>query len=211
VVFFTLIIDGVFIARKRKNYELKFYNKWYVYMPIVLLILFTLGIFMAHRGKIVGFDNHKNVSMNMAPILNAGDLIATDTRGYILGYTPERGEIITFQYPKDPSVIYVKRVIGLPGEKIAIHSGVPYINGKAIIESYVPIESKVKHYSQTMEEVVIPKNHIFVLGDNRDNSNDSRFWGTLPTESVTGKVTLIWYAKELGRLTEFRGEDEKRI
>lgn len=203
IVVITLSIDGAILARQRKNYELKFYNKWYVYIPFVLVILFLLGIFMAQRGKTVGFDNHRNVSMNMAPSLETGDFIATDTRDYVFGAIPERKEIITFLYPKDPSIVYVKRVLGLPGEKISIKNGVVHINSTPIVEPYVSISSKAKNFSQNMPEVEIPNNHIFVLGDNRDNSNDSRFWGTLSVENITGKVTLIWYAKDLNRIKEF--------
>lgn len=203
IVVITLCIDGAILARQRKDYELKSYNKWYMYIPFVLIILFLLGVFTTQRGKIVGFDNLRNVSMNMAPTIEAGDFIATDTRDHVLGATPERKNIITFLYPKDPSIVYVKRVLGLPGEKISIKNGVLHINDTPIIESYVSQSSKAKKYSQNMPEVVIPNNHIFVLGDNRDNSNDSRFWGTLPIENITGKVTLIWYSKDINRIKEF--------
>lgn len=202
IVVFILAIDAMLIARKSKNYELKRYNKWYFYIPSVLVILLVLNVFMANRGRIVGFDNHRNVSMNMAPTLLAGDLIATDTRQYAVGHTPERGEIITFKYPKDTSIIYVKRVIGLPGENISIKGGSLYINGEEIAEPYIQDNSNVRPYSQYMDEKKIPEGHVFVLGDNRDNSNDSRFWGMLPISKITGKVTLIWYALDTSRINK---------
>ena len=203
IVVITLSIDGAILARQRKNYELTIYNKWYVYIPIVLVMLFLFGIFMAQRGKIVGFDNHRNVSMNMSPSLEVGDFIATDTRDYVFRAIPKRKEIITFLYPKDPSIVYVKRVLGLPGEKISIENGVVLINSTPIVEPYVSTSSKAKNYSLNMSGVEIPSSHIFVLGDNRDNSNDSRFGGTLPIENITGKVTLIWYANDFSRIKKF--------
>lgn len=200
IVLVILSIDAGILASRQTNYALRFYNKWYVYLPLLLTMLYVLNLIMFNRGLFLGFDNHRNVSANMTPTLKVGDFIATDTRDYIKGFIPERKDIITFQYPKDPSTIYMKRVIGLPGEKIFIKNGVVNINNKPITEPYVPINSKTKDYSQSMMEVKIPNNHIFVLGDNRDNSNDSRFWGFLPIENITGKVTLIWYADNLDRI-----------
>lgn len=152
LVVLTLAIDSMLFARNNKNYQLKRYNKWYVYIPYVILIIITLNVFVTNRGVIFGFDNHRIVSMNMAPILLAGDLIATDTRQYVIGHTPARGEIITFKYPRDPSIIYVKRVIGFPGERISIIDGCLYINGKKIVEPYVDNDSNERPYSQFMDE-----------------------------------------------------------
>ncbi|MCU7861338.1 MAG: signal peptidase I [Candidatus Thiodiazotropha sp. (ex Lucinoma kastoroae)] len=195
-----LAVDAILIARKHRNYVLRRFNKWYVYIPSILVILFVLNVFMANRGVITGFDNHRNVSMNMAPNLLPGDLIATDTRQYVFDHVPDRGEIITFKFPRDESIIYVKRVLGLPSENISIKDGILYINGETIAESYVQEGSNVRPYSQNMEEITVPENHVFVLGDNRDNSNDSRFWGMLPISNVNGKVTLIWYANDTSRI-----------
>ena len=191
IVLIILSIDAGILANRQTNYELRFYNKWYIYLPLLLTMLYTLNFIMFNRGLFLGFGNHRNVSENMSPTLEIGDFIATDTRDYFKGFILERKDIITFQYPKDPSTIYVKRVIGLPGEKIFIKNGVVNINNIPITEPYVPIHSKTKDYSQGMREVDIPNDHIFVLGDNRDNSNDSRFWGFLPIDNVTGRVTLI--------------------
>lgn len=200
IVLIILSIDAGIIAKQQENYTLHIYNKWYIYLSLLLMMLYVLNFIMFNRGLFFGFDNHRNISENMSPTLKTGDLIATDTRDYIQGIIPERKDIITFQYPKEPTTIYVKRVIGLPGENIHIKNGVVIINNKSVTEPYVPLSCKIKGYSQEMREVEIPNDHIFVLGDNRDNSNDSRFWGTLPIENITGKVTLIWYANDLDRV-----------
>ena len=208
LVLIILSIDAGILAKQQKNYELRLYNKWYVYLPLLLIMLYVLNFVMFNRGLFFGFDNHRNISENMSPTLKTGDLIATDTRDYMQGIIPERKDIITFQYPKDPSTIYVKRVIGLPGEKILIKNGVVNINNKPVTEPYVPLSCKNKDYSQEMRAVEIPNDHVFVLGDNRDNSNDSRFWGTLPIENITGKVTLIWYANDLGRVKTLKNDNK---
>jgi signal peptidase I len=201
VIFIIILsIDAGVLARRQSNYTLRFYNKWFFFLPLILISLYILNFIMFNRGLFFGFDNHRNISENMSPTLKAGDFIATDKREYLNGIFPERKNIISFQYPKDPSTIYVKRVIGLPGEKIFIKNGVVHINNKPITEPYVPQSSKIKDYSQSMIEIDIPKDHIFVLGDNRDNSNDSRFWGFLPIENITGNATLIWYSENIERI-----------
>lgn len=102
-----------------------------------------------------------------------------------------RGDVIMFLYPQDHSRMYIKRVIGLPGEKIEIKSGRIYINGAALDEPYVDLE-----YNRTgakFSEETIPEEHYFVMGDNRDNSSDSRAWGTLSKELITGKYYLTYW------------------
>jgi signal peptidase I len=168
---------------------------------------------MANRGNIAGFDNHRNAAKNMAPTLLAGDLIATDTRQYLFGKTPERGEIVTFKYPYDPSITYIKRVIGLPGENISISNGALYINGERTPESYLDSTNTLLPFSQNMDRQEVPAGHVFVLGDNRDNSNDSRIWGMLPIKNITGRATLIWYASKPSRIKALKiaeyGESRK--
>lgn len=201
IMYFAMIVDAVLIARGRQNYELKPFNNWYCYLGWMILIISFFLVYGKFRGMITGFDNHRNVSMNMASTLTAGDLIATDTRSYTIGSAiPARGEIITFRYPKNPDITYVKRVVGLPEEILEIKNGTTYINGNPVLEPYVSSEQKTKPFSQNMDEIKIPQNHLFVLGDNRDNSNDSRFWGTLPIDNVTGKVTLVWFSSEFQRI-----------
>lgn len=199
-IYLILIIDGGVLAYKRKTYTLKLYNKWYIYIILALIVIFLNGLLFSNRGLVFGLDNHRVASMNMAPLLQTGDFIAADTRSGHFRTSTTRGDIISFLYPKDPSVIYIKRVIALPGEKVFIRDGTLYINGSAIDEPYVTNTSNNKNYSQDMYEIQVPENHLFVLGDNRDNSNDSRFWGFLPIENVVGRVTLIWYSKDFSRI-----------
>lgn len=196
-VYLIVIVDGGILAYRSGAYNLKRYNRWYIYVLLILFVGLINSQVFSHRGKIVGLDNHRILSVNMAPLLQTGDFIATDTRKNYSENKPARGDVITFIYPKDPSVIYIKRVIALPGEKIFIKNGIVHINGEAIDEPYVSSASNIKYYSQDMPEIKIPNDHLFVLGDNRDNSNDSRFWGMLPIDDVVGKSTLVWYSQDL--------------
>ena len=97
-----------------------------------------------------------------------------------------RGDVIVFRFPPDPSKRYIKRLIGLPGDQIEIKSGDVWLNGVKLEEHYVSSQLNLSRRSQRL--LVIPPHAYFVLGDNRDNSSDSRFWGTVPEELIEAKV-----------------------
>jgi signal peptidase I len=120
----------------------------------------------------------------MRPAFNDGDrVLMTQPPGKIV-----RGDVIMFLYPKDQSRVYIKRVIGLPGDKIAIMDGRVYINGDPYEEAY--IDPEYNHSKAKLAEETVPADHYFVMGDNRDNSSDSRSWGTVRTELITGKYYM---------------------
>ena len=120
--------------------------------------------------------------IGMSPTLNDGDRIFVGKR---VGHL-QRGDIVIFYYPKDQSKSYIKRVVGLPGEVIELRGGKTFINGSPLDEPYLdPDRNKVV---TDTEPVRIAEEHYFVMGDNRDNSSDSRFWGTVPKSLVYGKV-----------------------
>lgn len=107
-----------------------------------------------------------------------------------------RGDIVVFWYPRDPSKSFIKRVVGLPGEEIEIRSGVVYVNGKTLQESYVP-PSYFDYASYPAQ--VVPEDQYFVLGDHRNSSNDSRNWGFVPSANVFGKAIFrYWPISKLG-------------
>ncbi len=137
---------------------------------------------------------------------------------FIDNKTPERGDIVVFRYPEDPSIPFIKRVVGLPGDKVTYYDKVLYINdipmeqilegrynaygsGKPMDGASLRIEDLdgIEHNillipgrnSQELERIV-PEGHYFVLGDNRDNSKDSRFWGFVPDENLIGRAFMIW-------------------
>jgi len=143
----------------------------------------------------------------------------------------KRGDIITFKYPPDTSIQYIKRVIGLPGEQIEFRSRKVYIDGNELNEKRVWVKAQAADDAGPLKEVStegegsyqvfyvreddkstgdeeppvsfggtapyrIPDKHYFVLGDNRDNSEDSRYWGTVPRELITGKALFIYLSEE---------------
>ena len=110
----------------------------------------------------------------------------------------ERGDIVVFHYPRDPSKSYIKRVIGVAGDRVSIADGTVIVNGHELKEPYVPLD-----YSDTrsMHEITVPPDSYFVLGDHRSMSNDSREFGTVARRFIYGKAVFVyWPVDKLGTL-----------
>ncbi len=115
----------------------------------------------------------------------------------------KRGDIIVFKYPEDPNRDFVKRTIGLPGETVELRNKKVYINGTALEEDYVhflfpaqggPAEDSGFDVRRNYGPVTVPPDKYFMMGDNRDNSEDSRYWGFMPREYVKGKALFIYFS-----------------
>jgi signal peptidase I len=107
-------------------------------------------------------------------------------------HPPQRGDIVVFQPPVMPSEPYIKRIIGLPGEQVSIHNGAVYIDGKRLDEPY--LKGPTLGPGITAEKpVVVEPGHVFVLGDNRSNSSDSRIFGSIPISSIIGKAWVSYW------------------
>lgn len=143
----------------------------------------------------------------MLNTLQIGDYIFVNNLSYNIKFpftnfifkehsTPQYGDIIVFKYPKDPSKFFTKRIVGLPGDVIEIHDKQLYRNGERIIEFYVNNKKRTFKYAplDNMKAIRIPQGEYFVLGDNRDNSDDSRIWGTIPFENIHGKVFMVLFS-----------------
>lgn len=163
-------------------------------------------------------------SGSMLPTLNIGDFILVNKYHYGLRLPvlnskvvpmndPKRGDVVVFRYPRDPSINYIKRVIGVPGDKIQYVDKTLYINGEeqdltlmAQLPPSQPVQflqreqlGNVSHeiYQDLQRpridgEVTVPEGQYFVMGDNRDNSNDSRVWGFVPDELLVGRAFAVW-------------------
>ncbi|MFQ5470935.1 MAG: signal peptidase I [Gammaproteobacteria bacterium] len=193
------------------------------FFPIILVVL-VLRSFLVEPFRIP--------SESMLPTLLWGDFILVNKYSYgvrlpLFGNKiidvgePSRGDVVVFKYPKDPSKNYIKRVIGLPGDRIEYINKVLYINGKRMnlepMGSYLGDGESygwplIKERLETVDHNIlvnripaaraypflgedgytVPEGHYFMMGDNRDNSNDSRFWGTVPEENLVGKAFMIW-------------------
>jgi signal peptidase I len=208
-------VKGVAINPGRKEPVIVEYSK--SFFP-VLLIVFLL------RGFIV--EPFRIPSGSMLPSLYIGDFILVNKFAYgvripVINHKvvelgePQRGDVVVFRYPRDPSLDYIKRVVGLPGDHIAYYAKVLYVNSKPIQRDFVgqydgPGETQANEYLEKIFDVehklllkpgrpnnlegeyIVPEGMYFVMGDNRDNSNDSRVWGPVPERNLVGKAFMIW-------------------
>jgi signal peptidase I len=252
-----LVVTGLvwlldkFVLRKRRRKDDR--QPWWVEYSIsffpVILIVFFLRSFLVEPFKIP--------SSSMVPTLLVGDFILVNKFTYgvrlpvinkkiIQINNPERGDVMVFRYPEDPSLDYIKRVVGVPGDTIEYRNTRLTINGTQVpvrqIDDYLSKErmqfsrryvetlGKAEHEILLEDDVppigapgrafpfaancnynaggltcTVPPGHYFMMGDNRDNSSDSRVWGFVPDENIVGRAFFIWLnLNELGRFGSFR-------
>jgi signal peptidase I len=223
----------------------KLTKKQKIIKEIKSIFLIILAVFTFRS---VFFEPFRIPSGSMIPTLMIGDFILVNKLAYglkvpfsdiTIPFTdisfdpiyitspgePKRGDVIVFKYPKDKSINYIKRVIGLPGDTVEIRNKIIYINGKPIEAGEFPgqkimedMDDKFKVYNLkffktttgkhehiiqqdndnyfqvNLDKKTIPKNQYFVMGDNRDFSYDSRYWGTVPHEYVKGRAIFVWFS-----------------
>jgi signal peptidase I len=211
----TQVHQGVEVSRKGKEPVIVEYSK--SFFP-VLLIVFLL------RGFVV--EPFRIPSGSMLPSLYIGDFILVNKFAYGIRVPvinkkifdisePERGDVVVFRYPRDESLDYIKRIIGLPGDHIAYYNKVLYVNGKPIPRKFIgqykgPGQTFANEYVEDLDgvkhamlllparpnnlqgEYIVPEGMYFAMGDNRDNSNDSRVWGPVPEKNLLGRAFMIW-------------------
>jgi len=156
-----------------------------------VLIAVILIVFIYQPVKVEG--------TSMMPTLTDQERIFINKFTYHFGLGAiERGDMVVFWYPLDRTKSYIKRVIGLPGDRIRIDDGQVYVNGELLVENYVP-ESYRDNVSWKSD--VVPAGEYFVLGDHRSSSSDSRSWGFVDREKIYGKAVFVyWPLDKVGRL-----------
>ncbi|MFV0438419.1 MAG: signal peptidase I [Desulfopila sp.] len=176
---------------------------------IVIAILLALFI----RTFIV--QAFKIPSGSMLPTLKIGDylLVSKFSYGIRVPFTgqllvplgsPERGDVVVFRFPRDRSVDYIKRVVGLPGDTVTIKDKQVLINGEAVADPHAHFSSAEIVDAEVgprdnFGPVTVPKGAIFVMGDNRDNSFDSRFWGFVDERDILGKAFILYWSWDTER------------
>ena len=257
ILFCLLVLSGaIWIAdflvfSKRRSPDAK--DPWWVeygasFFPVILIV-FVLRSFIVEPFKIP--------SGSMIPTLQVGDFILVNKFTYgirlpvvnkkiVTINLPQRGDVMVFRYPEDPSLDYIKRVVGVPGDRIEYQNKRLTINGKPVetrrvddylhperlyysrqfveklsdfeykvlndqdAPAFVPDVTQFPHrgnclYNNSGVICTVPEGHYFMMGDNRDNSRDSRFWGFVPEENIVGKAFFIWLNfSDLKRIGSFR-------
>ncbi len=150
---------------------------------IIETIVLAVVIFVAIRFSVQTFSVDGS---SMQPGLHTGEYVLVNKLAYLF-HGPERGDVIVFHYPLDPSQDFIKRVIGLPGDKIVVNPTQVFVNGVQLHEPYIETPENVTI------TITLKAGQYFVMGDNRPNSDDSRSWGPLPANYIIGKATVVFW------------------
>lgn len=192
------------------------YSRWYgliALLGVLFLAIFSFRTFM--------YEPFRKPSGSMAPSINTGSVVLAQKWGYgnygtygisVFRTAPSRktsrGDIVVFEFPPDPSIKYLKRVIGLPGDVVKYQRKKLFINDVPVETELISSGEGFDVLQETLEgsvyrvmnsrtrpspdmEFVVPENNYFVVGDNRDHSNDSRYWGFVPERNIVGKVVYV--------------------
>lgn len=143
--------------------------------------------------------------ISMEPSFYQDNYVIVNKLAYRFGEM-ERGDVVVFPYPNNPDEDYIKRVIGLPGDEVEIIGGIVIVNGAALEEPYISEPAKRDYY------LIVPEGELFLMGDNRNDSSDSRAWGTLPVKDVIGKAVFIyWPFSDFGIVTHYQLDVPEQI
>lgn len=163
---------------------------WFRDLMLSVLIAFLVMLLLYRPVKVEG--------TSMMPSLYDQERLFINQFTYKFGIGDiKRGDTVVFYFPEDedaiPTTSYIKRVIGLPGDTVAVEDGYVIVNGKKLVENYVPPEYRD---DRSYPPQVVPRNEYFVLGDHRVSSNDSRAWGFVPRDKIYGKAVFVFWPPE---------------
>jgi signal peptidase I len=166
---------------------------------LLAALIFFLVRLVVLNFKVDGASMTPNLHNEQMLLVNRNAYQHVDWQGNVL-YPfdpPERGDIVVFNPPTESEKPYIKRIIGLPGDQVTVKGGRVFVNGEVLEEDY--IEDRTNCRRNEYCDLVVPEGEIFVLGDHRSNSSDSRVFGTVPIENVIGKAWLsYWPASDIG-------------
>ena len=182
-------------------------REYYEALLIALIFVNFARIFVFQAFKIPSGSMEDNLKIGDHIIVNK--FIYGPEAGAVAGLVPlrdvRRGDIIVFRYPRQPEIDFVKRVIGLPGEKVSIENKKVFVNGTQLPEPYAVFDDahvyprseflpEGQRYRDQMESFTVPEGQYFVMGDNRDHSHDSRYWGTVPRTMIKGRAFMVYWS-----------------
>ena len=220
-----IIIDAVKNAKRQKEYVLKPYNTWYYYLLIAIGMWVITHLY--NIKTIVGIQNFKIPTFSNCPTLQTGDLLMADMKAY-KNSEPEYGDIVVFKDPDEKFNTF--RVVGLPNDNIELNDNIVTVNGKQAKATFVtettcnnePVSefeeelpnghkhliyksSQPKGTITSIKNIVVPPENYFLLGDNRDNANDSRYRGSVSKDRIKGRIIYSFWGKTSKRINiDFR-------
>ncbi|MFW6128683.1 MAG: signal peptidase I [Candidatus Aminicenantaceae bacterium] len=220
-----MIIDAWYVAAKKKVTVLKSYNTFDVYLFYALITGLIFNLYFFGGGELisqkVGIKMYSVSTASMEPTLLIGDHIFVD-KNYYKRNEPQKKDLVLFQSPQDSRYMHLKRVVAMEGDKIKIRNKQVFINDKLIREAYIPIPTQkilteenqydyIKVQQDNFGPAIVPENHCFILGDNRDNSYDSRHFGFLPLKNIKGKPLFICFSSQLESIDFVTESNLKRL
>lgn len=152
---------------------------------VLTAVVFFVVTFTARPYRVEG--------VSMEPGLRSGELVVVSQIAYDFGAQPQRGDVIVLHPPSDPSTVYVKRIIGIPGDQLFITPSAVYVNGHKLNEPYIQLIDPGAAENQPLGKVTLTSGQYFVMGDNRQNSTDSRVFGYVPRQNIIGKAEFIFW------------------
>jgi len=187
-------------AQKQARKVIKFRHRKPLWREYVETALIALVAAVLLRFFVV--SAYKVTSSSMEDALDEGDYIFVNKLAYKYGGGPKPGDVIVFKYPMNPEKDFIKRIVALPGQEVQIADKVVYIDGQV---APIPVLSKNTDrkiipadlsFRDNFGPYVVPVGEYFVMGDNRDDSRDSRFWGSVPEENILGKAIFVYWSWE---------------
>src|SRR5207249_6602597 len=201
--------------RQRMTHEFKKSTLREYFESVIIAVIMALFIrtFVVQAFKIPTGSMENNLLIGDHLLVNkfvVGPTASSLERTLLPVRPVKRGDVVVFKYPEEPNRDFIKRVIGLPGETIEVREKRVYVNGKALEEPYahylMPVSTPSEFHEVTSFDVrerygpvTVPPAHYFVMGDNRDNSQDSRYWGFLPRGNIKGKALIIYWSYQAER------------
>jgi signal peptidase I len=215
-----IIIDAVKNAKRQKEYVLKPYNTWYYYMLIAIGMWVITNLY--NIKTIVGMQSFKIPTTSNCPTLQPGDLLMANMKAY-KNTDPQYGDIVVFKGTDEQFICF--RVVGLPGDNIELNDNIVTINGKQAKATFIkettcnnePVSEFEEELSNghkhliyksrqpkgtktSIKNIVVPPESYFLLGDNRDNANDSRYMGSVSKDRIKGRMMYSFWGKTLKRI-----------
>jgi len=186
-------------ATTQRPYRLRAYNRWYAYGLLLVTVQFPLSLAMLQRGTWLGFDTYRVPAASMAPSIDVGDFIVADTRPSTLA-SLRVGDVVVVDSGRVPGELHVRRIVAMGGQHVVVDQDGVHVDGvvqRAFQQGDDALESSrwIKY-----PDVQLTADDLYLMGDNRPNSLDSRWTGPAKRASVHGKATMIWWSLDRARL-----------